>query len=216
VISTFQDCIKKGNFISWPGIDDINFKKIIKTTEATLKGHLDQERKGTQSTTDLNTQDINKESIKEDSFPPQEQVKSTTCYYMIYNITDVSKTYTDLTGRFPHQSSRGNNYIFVAYNYDGNAILVEPMKNRDAETIITTWNTIHKRLTKNGIATTHYILDNECSAAFKETLRQHDITFELVPPHQHRRNAAERAIRTFKNHFLAGLATCHPDFPIRE
>ena len=26
VISTFQDCIKKGNFISWPDIDNINFK----------------------------------------------------------------------------------------------------------------------------------------------------------------------------------------------
>ena len=32
----------------------------------------------------------------------------------------------------------------------------------------------------------------------------------------HRRNAAERAIRTFKSHFLAGLATCNPNFPITE
>ena len=32
----------------------------------------------------------------------------------------------------------------------------------------------------------------------------------------HRRNAAERAIRTYKNHLLAGLATCHPEFPLTE
>ena len=32
----------------------------------------------------------------------------------------------------------------------------------------------------------------------------------------HRTNAAERAIRTFKNHLIAGLATCHPDFPLGE
>ena len=32
----------------------------------------------------------------------------------------------------------------------------------------------------------------------------------------HRRNAAERAIRTFKNHFLSGLATCDPNFPISK
>ena len=32
----------------------------------------------------------------------------------------------------------------------------------------------------------------------------------------HRRNAAERAIHTFKNHVLAGIATCDPQFPIRE
>ena len=34
--------------------------------------------------------------------------------------------YTDSTGQFPYQSSRGNNYRFFAYNYDGNAILVKP------------------------------------------------------------------------------------------
>ena len=47
---------------------------------------------------------------------------------MIYDVEEMMKTYTDLTGRFPRQSSRGNNYIFVAYNYDGNAILAEPIK----------------------------------------------------------------------------------------
>jgi len=34
--------------------------------------------------------------------------------------------------------------------------------------------------------------------------------------HIHRRNAAERAIRTFKNHFLAGFLSCNPFFPLRE
>lgn len=32
----------------------------------------------------------------------------------------------------------------------------------------------------------------------------------------HRRNAAERAIRTNKNHLLARLATCYPEFPLTE
>jgi hypothetical protein len=32
----------------------------------------------------------------------------------------------------------------------------------------------------------------------------------------HRRNAAERAIQSFKNHFLALLATCDPAFPVEE
>ena len=47
-------------------------------------------------------------------------------------------------------------------------------------------------------------------------MQDHNITFQMIPPHQHRHNAAERAIKTFKNYLLAGLATCHPDFPIRE
>ena len=63
---------------------------------------------------------------------------------MIYNITNESKTYTDLTGRLPHQTSRGNNYIFVVYTYDENTMLVESMTNREAETIIATWKGTHK------------------------------------------------------------------------
>ena len=35
--------------------------------------------------------------------------------------------------------------------------------------------------------------------------------YQLVPPHTHRSNAAERAIRTFKAHFLSILAGVAPD-----
>jgi hypothetical protein len=35
-----------------------------------------------------------------------------------------------------------------------------------------------------------------------------------VPPHCHRRNAAERAIGTFKEHFVAGLSSVYPAFPL--
>ena len=33
---------------------------------------------------------------------------------------------------------------------------------------------------------------------------------------QHPQNAAQCTICTFKNHFLSGIATCDPDFPLRE
>ena len=38
--------------------------------------------------------------------------------------------------------------------------------------------------------------------------------YQLVLPHIHQRNASERAIRTFKNHFIAGLASTDPNFPL--
>jgi hypothetical protein len=38
--------------------------------------------------------------------------------------------YSDLTGRFPVQSYEGMEYIFVAYVYKLNAILLRPMKSR--------------------------------------------------------------------------------------
>jgi hypothetical protein len=40
--------------------------------------------------------------------------------------------------------------------------------------------------------------------------------FQMVPPHVHRRNAAERAICTYKNHFFAALSGTDPKFPMNQ
>jgi len=45
-------------------------------------------------------------------------------------------------------------------------------------------------------------------------MHEQQVDFQLVPPHMHRRNAAERAIRTFKSHFIAGLCSTDPQFPL--
>ena len=42
------------------------------------------------------------------------------------------------------------------------------------------------------------------------------ITYQIVPPYNHRANLAERAIETLKNHFKSGLSTIHPDFTVAE
>ena len=41
-ISTLEEAICCGHLISWPGIEDINFKKYVGTNVANAKGHLDQ------------------------------------------------------------------------------------------------------------------------------------------------------------------------------
>ena len=40
-----------------------------------------------------------------------------------------------------------------------------------------------------------------------------ECNLELVPPHCHRRNIAEAAIKNFKNHFISILAGVDPSFP---
>ena len=57
-------------------------------------------------------------------------------------------------------------------------------------------------------------LDNECSKSLKTFMHEQEIYYQLVPPGVHRRNAAERAIRTFQNHFIAGLCSVDKEFPI--
>ena len=48
----------------------------------------------------------------------------------------------------------------------------------------------------------------------KRYLRGREAQCQLVPLHAYRRNATERAISTFKNHFTAILCMLHPKFPM--
>eukprot|EP00957_Ditylum_brightwellii_P071952 5468402-Ditylum_brightwellii.AAC.1 len=75
---------------------------------------------------------------------------------------------------------------------------------------------LHSKLTKHGHETKHFILDNKVSATLKAASSKKDKTYELTPPNIHRRNAAGRAICTFKNHLKSGLATCDPKFLLQE
>jgi hypothetical protein len=52
----------------------------------------------------------------------------------------------------------------------------------------------------------HHRLDNEASTDFKECIREKGMTHKLVPPSNYMRNLAERAIQTFKHHFISILS----------
>jgi hypothetical protein len=72
----------------------------------------------------------------------------------------------------------------------------------------------HQELTVKGFKPKLQTLDNKASAALKNFFTVNDIAYQLVPPHCHRRNAAERAIRTFKELFVAGLSSVDLSFPM--
>jgi hypothetical protein len=58
-------------------------------------------------------------------------------------------------------------------------------------------------------------MDNECSTAVEKYIRSKTINIQLVPPHNHPVNTAERAIATFKEHFIATLATIDMRCPLQ-
>ena len=76
-----------------------------------------------------------------DSFPisPTPNTKTDNIAYMGINRNDLTLAYTDLTGRFPCKSRRGNEYILVAYHFDGNFIIARALKNRKADPITEAW-----------------------------------------------------------------------------
>ena len=217
-LSTLNKAIKRGNLVTWPRIDTINFKKIIETNIAHEKRHLDQERQNLRSTKIISTATLPQEVLMDDAFPTQTHDKCHECYSLIVPLNKAEKgiTYSDQTGRFPYQSNRGNKYICVTYNYDANASLYALLKNRENSGLVEAWKTTHKRLTKNGHEVKLHILDNKISAEFINALEEANIDFQLAAPGMHRVNTTERAIRVGKNHLLSGLALCHKDYPIRE
>ena len=102
------------------------------------------------------------------------------------------------------------------YDHDANSILVQPLKKRNASTIVQAWKTLFNWLTKHGHETKLFILDNEFSTELNNTLKSNNLMFQLVSPNVHQRNAAERAIQTFKNHFLSVLVTADQSYPITK
>jgi len=140
-----------------------------------------------------------------------------TVYYEIHDyeeFTKQSKVWTDQTGRFPQKSSRGNQYVMVLAESDSDTILAEPMKNRTAGEMIRAYQVLIDRLNAAGIFPTKHILDNEKSAEFLAVIKKNKMTYQLVPPHDHRRNEAEKAIQTFKDHFIAILCGADKDFQL--
>ena len=102
----------------------------------------------------------------------------------------------------------------VAYDHDSNTIHAKPMKNCSGSELLKGYTTIHNLLSERGLAPKMHYLNNKCPTVLQPFMTEKDEHFQLVPPHLHRRNSAERAIQTFKNHFIAGLAIVNKKIPV--
>ena len=217
VLSTLQKALEHGYVHNFPGLTAQSLKKHPPQSIAMVKGHMDQARAGTQSTQPNLTPEEEQAQLDEIFFPQplNRGTKTHSCYASIFKVFEsTGQTFSDQTGKFPVTSTRGNAYVFVLYDYDSNTIHPVAIKNRTAESILAAYTQVHQELVQAGCRPKLHKLDNECSQLLKDYMHNEEIDFQLVPPGIHRRNAAERAIRTFKNHFIAGLCTADPKFPL--
>ena len=117
---------------------------------------------------------------------------------MIATVEKTYKIYTNQTIKPPITSIRVNKYILIMHVYDYNAILSSPLKSSFVSHILKSYTKQVEHLTNIGYIQRVHWLDNESSASLNKYKKQKDIEYQLVPPHIHRVNAAERAIRTCK------------------
>jgi hypothetical protein len=206
--SALLQSVKNGHLIAWPGLTEQAIKKHLKLTPDTAMGHMNQRHQNIRSASkNPITSDMEDESVT-----PAGLVTKTHLFYAV--VVDQGQLYTDLTAKFPVRSSKGNWYVMVCYIFDCNCVKVVPIKSRSASEWVNAHDLIHRELTARGFKPKLQTLDNEASAALKNFFTTHDVEYQLVPPHCHRCNAAEREIHTFNEHFVAGLASVDPYLPL--
>eukprot|EP00804_Cyclotella_cryptica_P027664 CCRYP_010277-RA/>CCRYP_010277-RA protein AED:0.46 eAED:0.36 QI:0/0/0/1/0/0/3/0/688 len=126
--------------------------------------------------------------------------------------------YTDQTGNFPVWSFHGKKCQFLAYDYRSNAILVRAQKDQTDKSLLEPFQEVYEYLTKRGFQTKLNVMDNQCSKTIQKFIEKNGAKMakiQLVNTDDHRVNAAERAIQTWKNHWLSGLGTLDPNCPLQ-
>lgn len=93
----------------WPGLITKNIKKHMQDTEEIHLGHMKQKLSKLQTT------------------KPYTTIKTKWDTYM-KRLDALSKIFLDIIGRFPKQSSKGNQYVFIGFDADNNYIQVIPIK----------------------------------------------------------------------------------------
>jgi hypothetical protein len=106
-------------------------------------------------------------------------------------------------------------HIFVVYIYDLSISLVCTMPSKNDAAMIITSTKIFPTLAAGRYKPTLNVTDNECSKMVEAYIKSNKMNIHLVLPHKHRVNAAKRAIATFKEHFITGLATGDRNCPLQ-
>jgi hypothetical protein len=202
---TWLKAIENGHYKTWPGLTVAAVKKHFPESVETQKGHMKKQRQNVRST---------KQKMIEEPTESVELTRTITKHNLLVKVVNATETiFTDQTGRFPVQSSRGNTSLMILYDIDSNAIDAEPLRNHHDNQMIAAYQKLWKRVNRGQNKPNLHILDNEASDAFKTEIKK-NCNLQLVPPDTHRRNLAERAIQTFKSHFISILAGVDPSFPM--
>ena len=216
--TTLLRAINNHQLDSLPGLTHDLINRHLPPSTATEKGHMIRTCQGLRSTR------ADREGILDarqlvDNMNPTEHICTAVddgmfCFAALADQNEHT-IYSDLVGRFPVKLYSGMNYIFIAYIYTINAIIIRPMKSRSNEHMVKTFQDIYTYLQTKKLSPKLHVLDNECSKVVKTYINSQQVKIQLVEPHNHRVNAAETAVKAAKYHLISALATVDPDCPLQ-
>jgi hypothetical protein len=199
-----------------PGLTPALIWSHLPSSMATGKGRMRCHHSRT-ALTDNNHADIVQAQAKVNQMCPPHKacmVQDMFCFAALADAT-LGMMYTNITGAFAIWSFKNMQYIFVAYIYNLNAIIVRPMPPRTNSLFIAAFSKVFRILRACNYQPALNFMDNRCSKVVEKHIRANEMDIQLVPPHNHRINATERAITTFKEHFVAPLATVDMLYPLQ-
>ena len=213
-LSTFIPAVDKG-FIQVPGLTAQKIRKNPPNPTETAAGHLDATRQG-QRSTKLVIPDANEIKTTNVSAQVAPELPSSTIWHRISEVkaTQTGRYHKDATAAFTVRGVSGALYQQIFYSEDWDYIHVETANSKSASELLDVTQRALKFFAEHGAKHALLRMDNECAADMKEWLRTAGIMLELTPVSAHRTNRAERAIRTWKNHFIAMLAGIDPECPL--
>ena len=202
-LSTFLLAVRKGFLAAYPRLTPAMLSAYLTLTAATARGHLDQHRQGLDSTA---SDELDNNETNTGSQPTSRRTAFT-------KVIPLSHTaHSDLTGRFPIKAASGAEFIFISV-LDGYIHCV-PMTSRHQTSYISAYKSTLSFWDALGHKPLYQRLDNETSSALEQYATKNNVSIQYCPPGQHRSLKGERAIRTFKNHFISTLCTVSLNFPL--
>ena len=238
-ISTLLKAVRKGFLKGCPNLSEHLILKYLNPSPATTKGHMKRPRHGIRSTSRIALQPERADpAFDVPRVPPpewmpgpvdfplpieggpnfiaddDESIANMFCYGAFADKRS-GVVYNDLTGNFPFVSFDGSICFLVVYHYEANAIFAVPIAGLDDKSIFNAYKKTFDELTQKGFKPKLNIMDNQATRYIRTFLTTEECKLQLVEPHNHRVNAAERAIQTFKDAFISALATTDKDFPLQ-
>jgi hypothetical protein len=160
-----------------PGLTPHLIKSHLPCSTATNKGHMRRHRSNTAST--QNVQDtIVATCAKVDCMFPQQEICAVQDVFCFAALADAitGTMYTNITGAFPVHLFESMQYIFFAYVYDLNTIIVRTMLSCTDASMVTAFTKIIATLNTSVYTPALNVMDNECSAEVKKYIRSEKIS----------------------------------------